>query len=132
MRIYLAGAIELVGQDYARTWRQQAVRDADYFDNLICVDPMDYEPPEGPYLDEQIVNTDKALLTACDAVLLDGRQPGWGSGFELAIAYAQSLPVIVWGIARDDASIWLRHHATSFHDTLGEAIEQLYALSGAL
>lgn len=132
MKVYLAGAIELVGTARAREWREQARRDSEYFDNLICVDPMDYESPEGPYYDEQIVNTDKALLSACDAILLDGRQPGWGSAMEVALAHGQHIPVVVWGLDRDKASIWLRHHATSFHDTLGEAIEQLYALSGAL
>lgn len=132
-RVYLAGAIELVEPDYASRWRRDAEDFTKYFgDQLQFVNPMSYEPPEGPYYDEQIVNTDKALLASSQVVLLDGRQPGWGSGIEVGFAHSLNIPVVVWGIARDRASIWLRHHATSFHPSLGEAIEQIYALSGSL
>ena len=121
-RVYLAGAIELVHPSYATQWRADAKRIIRELTDWIPVDPMEYEDQEGPWNDEQIVQTDRYLMKNCDVVLLDGRQPSWGAGFEAAWASEASIPIVVWGRRRDDSTTFLRYHATSFHDTLSDAI----------
>jgi len=122
MNVYLAGAIELIDLEQARQWRNEAKLLFEMHTNARAVSPLDYEPEEGPYNDEQIVNTDKALLARCQAVLVDGRQPGWGTAMEVLLANQQNIPVVVWGLDRERASIWLRHHATLFVPSLAEGV----------
>jgi len=122
VNVYLCGAVELVEPEQAQSWRREAKALFAEHTNATAVDPLDYEPTEGPYYDEQIVNTDKALLSRCAAVLVDGRQPGWGTSQEVLLAWQQNIPVVVWGIERDDAPIWLRYHTTLFVPTLAEGV----------
>jgi hypothetical protein len=132
MKVYLAGPIELIGPERARRWREEAIRVCDgVFTSLEPINPMDYEPEEGPFHDEEVVNTDQFLLRTADAILVDGRTPGWGTAMEVLQANQQSKLVVVWGIERDRASIWLRYHATHFELTLTGALEHLYAMAGA-
>jgi nucleoside 2-deoxyribosyltransferase len=128
-RFYLAGAVELVHPIYAKGWRAEAKRIATEFTDLTPVDPLDYEDEVGPYNDEQIVNTDRHLLANCDAVLMDGRQPGWGTGMELAWANHLKIPVIVWGVDREQAPVFLRYHATIFERNLPDAVLRVAELS---
>lgn len=128
MKVYLAGQIEAIGPEAAREWREAAIRLADTtFTSLELVNPMDYEAEEGPLHDEEIVMMDKFLLSGCDAVLVDGRAPGWGTAHELSLAYSQHKLIVVWGIDRERAPIWLRYHSTHFEGTVAAGLEYLYA-----
>lgn len=128
-RVYLAGAIELIGYAKAQEWRDQAMALAEEFAGWQPVNPLDWESPEGPWNDEELVNKDRYLLGKCDAVLMDGRQPGWGTGMELAWAHDLGIPVVVWGIARDEAPVFLRHHTTIFEPHLTDAVMRVAELS---
>ena len=130
MRVYLCGPLD--GQmARGRTWRAQAKGlCASYFDNLTLVDPLDFEDADSS--DAAIVNTDKALIAGSNVVLVDGDLPtGFGTAMEILHAYNLSIPVVVWSASGTD-SIWLRHHASYVTDTLDDAFEFIYALSGAL
>ena len=128
-RVYLAGAVELVGLHYANKWRDKVRQLADEFTGWQPVDPLLWEDPQGPWNDEQIVNTDRYLLNQCDAVLVDGRQPGWGTAMEIAWAHADRKPIVVWGVSREKASVFLRHHATLFEENLTDAVLRVGELS---
>lgn len=129
MRVYLGGAIELVSPDRAKSWRDEVRRLCEQYTEWQPVDPLLWEPDEPPYNDEQIVNTDRHLLKQCDVLLLDGRQPGWGSAMEAAWAYADGKPIVVWGIEREKAPVFLRHHATIFEKNLPDAVLRVGELS---
>jgi len=122
--VYLAGAIHHT--EYDETWREQAFRVmGDYF-NMKAIDPLEYDEPD--VSDHEIVNRDLYLISACDAVLVDGRTPSWGTGMEVYEAYNMRIPVVVWGKDEDGASVWLRHFSVSFQPTLMLAIEYLARL----
>jgi len=119
-RIYLAGPIELVSEDVAMEWRADAA--AYIAENTECesVDPMHYEDEDSS--DANIVNTDKALIKSCDAVLVDGRTPGWGTAMEVLFAWERNIPVVVWGVTEYEASKWLRHHSVAVIKSLPQAV----------
>jgi nucleoside 2-deoxyribosyltransferase len=119
-RVYLAGRIESVDEATSRDWRRDAARIMrEYFD-LVPVDPMEGEPEQ--LSDSEIVNRDRYLLSRCDAVLVDGRGPGWGTSAEVFDAWQQGIPVIAWGTNRYGAPTWLRAHTTYIHPVVTEAI----------
>jgi hypothetical protein len=122
MKCYLAGAIDLVDLEYATHWRGRAKELASEFTDIIIVDPLDYDDPDGPIFAEQVVNTGKHLLAHSDVVLVDGRQPSWGTAMEVAWAHQLSIPVVVWGMTRDAAPLYLRYHTTLFEFLLSNAV----------
>jgi hypothetical protein len=134
MRVYLAGPIESLGAEEARAWREDAVRMADStFTSLKLVNPMDFEGDEGPFHTEEIVNTDKYLISTCDALLVDGRPNlAYGTPMEVLLGWQQQKLVVVWGIERDKAPLWMRFHASRFEPTVSAALEYLYDVAGSL
>lgn len=134
MQVYLAGPIGSIGPEAARAWREEALRLADtVFTSLEVLNPMDFEDDEGPFHTDEIVNTDKFLIAQADALLVDGRPNfAYGTPMEVLLGWQQQKLVVVWGIERDEAPIWLRYHASRFEPTLAAALEYLYAVAGRL
>lgn len=125
--VYLSGAMDLVSESYARAWRDQAKELIREHTQLEPVDPMDYENDSAD--DAEIVNRDRTLVMRSRVVLVDGRQPGWGTAMEVLIAHRQAVPVIVWGVTRAQAPKWLRFHATTFALSLADAVFEAAALA---
>lgn len=124
-RVYLAGAIDRVERSRAEEWRAQAKRTMGDFD-LVAVDPL--AEVEDSWSDDEIVNRDRYLLGQSDAVLVDGRTPGFGTGCEIQTAYDLSIPVVVWGVSPPNAGVWLRHHCVYATPNLAEAVEYIAGL----
>lgn len=143
MRIYLAGAIDSIGREQASQWREQATRLCDTdFTSLKVINPMTFEDDISEsdesfkiaHADRlsEIVNTDKFLIGQADALLVDGRVPGWGTSQEIYLATELHKLVVVWGIPREQAPLWLRHHTSRFETPLVGALEYLYFVAGEL
>lgn len=120
MRVYLAGAVELVSREHAEQWRDKVRRLAEQYTEWQPVDPLTYEEDGADA--NQIFNLDRHLLLSCGAVLLDARQPGWGTGTELSWAHEANIPVIAWGVDREAAPTFLRVQATIIEKNLGDAV----------
>lgn len=127
MKAYLAGAIDRVGIDYAREWREEAKNLLEQHTELGWYDPLEYEFEAQS--DAEVINRDLALIRRAAVLIVDGRQPGWGSAMEVREAWRQSIPVIVWGIPREKAPMWLRHHASVIVPRLADAVMEAAALA---
>jgi len=124
-QVYLAGAMELVDSDHAMEWRAEASARLSDFTNCSAVDPHHYEVDES---DSSVVNVDKSLIAKCDAVLVDGRVPGWGTAMEVYFAWEKNIPIVVWGISRENTPKWLRYHSTLVVEDLSAAVMEVAAL----
>lgn len=124
-RVYLAGAIDRIERNRAEEWRAQAKRIMGDFD-LVAVDPL--TEAEDSWSDDEIVNRDRYLLSKSDAVLVDGRTPGFGTGCEIQAAYEACIPIVAWGVSPPHAGVWLRHHCVYTTPNLAEAVEYIAGL----
>jgi nucleoside 2-deoxyribosyltransferase len=119
MKVYLAGPINSCTDKEAKAWREKAkVLFPDY------LDPMrnDYRGMElEPGNADIIVNTDKADIDACDAVLVWFEKPSVGTSMEVFYAYTKNKPVCVINRSKNPLSPWLIHHASHIVDSLEDA-----------
>lgn len=124
-RVYLAGAMELVDESHSMEWRADASAYLSDLTSCEAVDPYHYEVSDS---DHSVVNVDKSLIAKCDALLVDGRVPGWGTAMEVYFAWEKNIPVVVWGIYQEDAPKWLRYHSTLVVKELSAAVMEVAAL----
>lgn len=138
--IYLAGPIENVDIEYSTLWRGRAMRHSahilapgDHMDPLAqreqfvkCVDPTFYDGVTEGLTASEVVIRDTFLLEDSDAVLADGRRPGWGTAMEILRAYQSGKLVVVWGCEKP--SLFLEHHTAKFVRTPEEGIDYIVKL----
>jgi hypothetical protein len=124
-KVYLAGAMELVDEAHSMEWRADASAYIHDMTSCESVDPYHYEVDES---DSSVVNIDKGLIAKCSALLVDGRVPGWGTAMEVYFAWDRNIPIVVWGIDREDAPKWLRYHSTLVVKELPAAVMEVAAL----
>lgn len=127
-KIYLAGAIEWQDDEYTTAWRRTAKTAAKAISGgrLEVIDPTFFDGAAQNLEPSEVVIRDTYLLHQADAILADGRKPGWGTAMEIKEAYAAGKLVVVWGCTR--RSLFLRHHTAKFVDTVPEGIEYIYSM----
>lgn len=163
--VYLAGPI-LHTDDGGRSWREKFIDH--YGDRLSYFNPLDvfdgseydatirprkhlqgYEPEADEVVisDEELVETDKALVEAADALLIGYNEPtpSWGTPMEQAHVWNGNpsmrlqgggpwKPVAVWHGRMDwrELSPWLRYHATFYSDAMSACVRYLEAATTAV
>lgn len=123
-QVYLAGAMALVSNEHASEWRDQAHTLLHGY-GFVVANPvvLDQESDAGR------VNLDKAIIAASQALLVDGRQPGWGTAMEVMFAHSLHKLIVVWGVDHEEAPSWLRHHATIVARPIEDACLHLWQLA---
>lgn len=153
--IYLAGPI-LFAENGGRGWRDRVTEDwpdqfgyinpLDVFDGSEDVatvlpkdelEEYDADPDEATISDEELVETDKALVREADALLIGfpERCASWGTPQEQAEVWGSNAfgdvqptkPVATYhgDQAMEDLSPWLRYHSTFLSADLGECMNYL-------
>lgn len=121
-RIYLAGAIEWQDNEYTTAWRKEASLLAESR-GLGVVDPTYFDGAANGLTASEVVIRDRYLLRQSDAILADGRKPGWGTAMEILDAYQLGMLVVVWGAERK--SLFLVHHTAKFTDTVADGVQYI-------
>lgn len=121
-RIYLAGAIEWQDNAYTTEWRQEAGR-LSRARGLDVIDPTYFDGASDGLTASEVVIRDRYLLRQADAILADGRKPGWGTAMEILDAYQLGMLVVVWGAERK--SLFLVHHTARFTDTVADGVQYI-------
>jgi nucleoside 2-deoxyribosyltransferase len=125
LKLYLCGPINGRTDSECNDWRAQA--------KAIwpgkTLDPMrrDYRGHEEQAFRE-IVENDKADISACDALLVYFDRPSVGTSMEVLYAWGQKIPVVVVDVSDKPISPWLRYHATRITPSIPEAIKELSCL----
>lgn len=119
MKIYLAGPINGCSDDEANGWRSMF---KSAWPNVL--DPMvrDYRGVEDVSYRE-IVEQDKADITASDAVLVYFERPSVGTSMEVLYAWSKCKKIVLVDKSSKPLSPWLRYHSDKIFKTLSEAIE---------
>ena len=95
MRVYLAGAIDLVSEIEAKGWRRQAARTLERY-GITVLDPTEVVVPDPT--PENVFEADEALLATSDAVLAEHAfpVPHYGTTVEIEESVQIGRPVVVW------------------------------------
>lgn len=123
MRVYLCGPINGRTDADAKDWREEAKR---WLPNTI--DPMarDYRGRElEPGIAAEIVENDKADISACDALLVMFDKPSVGTSMEIFLAWKLGKLILLVDVSGRPLSPWLTYHVTAVHATLDAALVAL-------
>ncbi len=119
MRVYLAGAINGCSDNEAKDWRSVAKDLMPY----EMVDPMsrDYRGREmDDGIAKDIVESDKADILTCHAVLVHYDKPSVGTAMEVLFAWENDLPVVIFCKEGTILSPWMIYHADVIVNTWQE------------
>ena len=119
--VYLAGGINGLPDSECRDWRDEAKKRLQF-----TRDPMrrDYRGKEAENAAE-IVRGDLVDINESDVVLAMCPRPSWGTAMEIFYSWLHRKPVIAVVPRIKDTSPWLRHHATSLHESLEDALNAI-------
>jgi nucleoside 2-deoxyribosyltransferase len=129
MLVYLAGPIGGCTDSEAISWRREARA---VLGDECCLDPMrrDYRGAEDKAA-EEIVELDKADIEASDVILANCWQASWGTPMEIFYAHSLGKPVVVIVPSGGRVSPWLRYHAASVCESLGDALTETRGLAAS-
>jgi hypothetical protein len=124
--VYLAGPISGRSDAECRDWRSYAAA------HLFCLiaDPMarDYRGREQePGVAAEIVEGDKADITACVAVLVHFDRPSVGTSMEVLFAWTIGKYVVIANVSGAPLSPWLLYHSHAQTTSLADAVELVNA-----
>jgi nucleoside 2-deoxyribosyltransferase len=129
MLIYLAGKISGLTQAEASKWRVKAIF------SLLRVGIKAHNPLEGfdingQYEPQEIVIRNKYYIDKSDIILaeMDYREPSPGTIGEIVYAAMKGKPVITWGRAEYNESVWIKAHVTKHFETLEDALDYIVAM----
>jgi len=120
--VYLGGPIH--GRDDASSWEWRIdARKRLGAKNIMSVNPLDndYRGREMAFMD-RLVERDKEWILTCDTMLVNCREPGWGTAMEILFGWEQHKQIIIFGGV---TSPWLHYHSNLVVDDLDAAIDSL-------
>jgi len=151
MKWYLAGPTCHVTDGSDAAWRERAKKELDYidpFEEEADLWPEERLPGEQPKdtmnrlrragnihkvreLMQEVLRLDEESVTQADGVLAYSPSPSWGTIREVALAYQQGKPVVLWTEATGwDLSNTQIALSTSLVSTLDDAIQRCKELEG--
>lgn len=129
MLIYLAGKITGLTEFEANSWREKAKEIFGAY-GIKTHNPLDGFDINGQYEPQEIVIRNKYYTDKSDIILaeMDYREPSPGTIGEIVYAAMKGKPVITWGRAEYNESVWIKAHVTKHFETLEEAIDYIMAM----
>ncbi len=125
MKVYLAGPINGMSDEMAKSWRGTA-REMLEKRGLEILDPMvrDYRGKEELNI-EALVEQDKRDIDEADAILANVWKVSAGTSMEIFYAWSLGKPVITLITPGSRPSPWVSYHSTYVTTSLLDACEQV-------